>query len=112
MRRACIAVVAALMLIGCTVPARAGGHHQGSSSSFWWGVGTGAALGVIGGLAVPRYPYPTYPAPYPGYPGYPYPPVVVAPPPTRTLLYCYNPPGYYPHVPWCPQWVLVPGQLW
>ena len=96
MRRA----VSILMILGflvgmVSVAVAGGGHHHGHESAVWWGLGAGVALGALGAMATRPY-------------GPAYPPVVYQPPPPRTALYCWNPPGYYPQVPWCPQWQVVP----
>jgi hypothetical protein len=102
MRRGlCLIVVVVLVIssVGMVWAGRSHRHHD--HSAVWWGIGAGVALGTLGGIAASRYPYPSpYPFPPPAYP--------MPSPPPRTMLYCYNPPGYYPQVPWCPQWWVVP----
>ena len=83
-----------------TLAAAGGKPHHGTPPAVWWGVGAAVALDTLGAIAASRYPYP---APYP--PAYPYPYPVPGPVPTR--LWCDTPPGYYPQVPWCPQWRVV-----
>ncbi|MBV8047970.1 MAG: hypothetical protein JO171_12485 [Paludibacterium sp.] len=77
------------------------GHHDGRDG-WWW---------IVNGLwyfyAAPVYPYPD-----------PYTPAVVvtapqvaAPaPPAQVWYYCRNPAGYYPYVPACRHWEMVPAQ--
>ena len=67
--------------------------HNGRRG-WWW---------VVGGSWVfysqPVYPYPAY--------AYTPPPMPAGP---ATSYYCYNPPGYYPTVPACPEgWYATPA---
>lgn len=73
------------------------GPHEGRAG-WWW---------IVGGLwylyTAPIYPYPD---PY-------LPPGVSVPPepaPEQVWYYCKNPRGYYPYVPACRHWKVVPAQ--
>ena len=103
-------------------------HHNGSFhnrgtffvgvSPWWWGGYWNAPYWYY---PYPYYPYPYYPYPY-NYPSG-YPPtgmygfgegvtyieqsLAPAPPPTAYWYYCESPPGYYPSIAQCAQWILV-----
>ena len=66
-----------------------GGRH-----GWWW---------IVGGSWY-FYPAPVYPYPNP------YVPPMVAPQPGPVWYYCQNPAGYYPYVPACRYWRVVPAQ--
>jgi len=72
------------------------GRHDGRFG-WWWVVGPSWYF----------YPAPVYPVPDPYRP-----PVVDSPagPPGPVWYYCNNPAGYYPYVPECRHWQLVPAQ--
>ncbi|TDR78395.1 hypothetical protein [Paludibacterium purpuratum] len=72
------------------------GHHDGRDG-WWWIVG-----GIWYSYVAPVYPYPD---PYT-------PPVVVAAPPApaQVWYYCRHPAGYYPYVPECRHWEMVPAR--
>jgi hypothetical protein len=86
------------------------------------GAGAGAAQArVFVTFGVPFYPYYAPPPVYYSPPVYYAPPPVYYAPPTyaqptygqpapQSWYYCYNPPGYYPSVPNCPDgWRQVPA---
>lgn len=71
-------------------------EHDGRVG-WWWVVGPSWYF----------YPAPIYPVPDPYRP-----PLVDAPPapPGAVWYYCSNPAGYYPYVPACNQWLVVPAE--
>jgi hypothetical protein len=92
MRRGIIVGLLMLSLLVGVSTSWAGGRyrpHHSHESVYWWALGLGAGLGVLGALAHPRYPgYPVYPA----HPLGTYPPVAMLPP--GHAFSCTYPAGY------------------